>query len=279
MTDSKGAFSWQPDDTVVAIYAASCAGFASAKPADLELDSTLQMKRWGRIEGSYSKRKQPMVDVRMALDNLPRHGVRMEPWLHLNSSPTTDSEGRFQFSAVPPIKFQLCYMSPSGDRSFSYVPLQEVDVQPGETTTVNYAEDGVDIVARVSWPAGVTREKGDMLFAFVHTPTPMPPPEIMGNQEALQKWAQSPEIAPQLQNVKSWPMREMPDHSFKAETISVGEYAVEVNLGRANNASALLSAHRTVTVMGDEANSTIDLGEILLQSSPIPPVAQAPKQE
>jgi hypothetical protein len=115
-------------------------------------------------------------------------------------------------SRVPPIKFKLCYLAPNGDgRSFSYVPLQQVEIKPGETTTVDYSEEGMDVIARLRWPDGFTRQKEDHLFAVIHTPAPQPPRELANDAEGLRMWRETPEIAAQIGALKSWMMRETPE--------------------------------------------------------------------
>lgn len=273
VTDQNGRIHWQPEDTIVMVYAANRAGFAAVHPSALTDNPTLQLQRWGRIEGSYKKKGKPVPDRAMVLDSHTTPGAPV-PWLHLDTKPKTDSEGRFLFPQVPPMKWKLCYLAPNGPRSSTYIPIEELDVKAGETTTVEHSEDGVDVIARVRFPEGVTRGKDDHFFAMLHTPAPEPPADLTKDPEALRRWRETPEIMAQLKTVKSWMMQESPEGVFKAEAIPPGTYWVNFNLGRPQAAGEMVSARQMISISGDEPNGILDLNEVALHKMAIPAAAR-----
>ncbi|HTG44174.1 MAG TPA: carboxypeptidase-like regulatory domain-containing protein, partial [Verrucomicrobiae bacterium] len=269
LTDSNGVVAWQPDETSAGVYALNDNGFGRARAAGLRAQPMLQLQAWGRVEGKYNKRGQPVVGVQLVL-TVQTAGQREEPYLFLETRPKTDAQGHFEFARVPPLTAQLAYMAPAGGRSFTHVPLKEVKVLPGQTTTVDLAEEGSDVIAQVRWPEGTTRPEGGRIFAGIHTPTPRPSAELIADPEGLRRWRETPEIAAQFEAAKHWMMNEINPGSFKAEAVAPGTYFVTFNVASPASATEMFSAQQTITVSGEEPGGLLDLGEVNLLKTPLP---------
>jgi RNA polymerase sigma factor (sigma-70 family) len=155
-TDSKGRFTYIPDERHLQIIAAHPLGYAEATPTQLREDPVLRLQPWGRLDGTLTRNGKPVVDQRLSLDlalgNLSSVSLDSETF-----EAKTDSEGRFTFAKVPPTKLRLQRIEQSpGANSWAHVPLEAVDVAPGETKVI--ALDGRDqtFALQLRWPDGVT---------------------------------------------------------------------------------------------------------------------------
>lgn len=161
-------------------------------------------------------------------------------------------------------------LSPTSSSSQKF-PLTEVDIPPGETTTVTLGASNYTVRVLLRWPDGVKRGTNWHIFASIHTPFAKPPAEIINNPEAVGKWWQTPEIRALAASTRSYPLTENRDGSWSAEDIAPGEYALDVNVTERSPAGGPNSVHAhaetTVTVPTDLPSGTLDLGEIVLQAS------------
>ena len=94
-------------------------------------------------------------------------------------------DGRFKIPTVPARQDQdelsSAPVQDHGGGSHAHVPFETVEIRAGETTVVNYDENGAEIRVRVQWPADFEREQKQQVMAMMTTPFPQPPAEIIGN--------------------------------------------------------------------------------------------------
>ena len=109
-SDTEGRFNLTPGGESATLLAATPEGFASAPGSDFTNTLTLTVQPWGRIEGVFLKNGRPVAgeELYFSADNL--HGSRV--WS--KSSVSTDSEGRFAFSHVPPGSIAIQQKQPMG---------------------------------------------------------------------------------------------------------------------------------------------------------------------
>ena len=123
---------------VVAVHAEGIAAAASLDLATEPILPILRLQPWGRLEGTYVSGAKGVAGRELffeygrdgagsVLADFPAYRV------------TTDENGHFTFSQVPPGKHRLVRLIQEGIGSltmWSHRPLEEVEIRPGETTRV-----------------------------------------------------------------------------------------------------------------------------------------------
>ncbi len=137
-TDDQGQFALPPDQSIIKVFAASPNGYAETTPAELAANPVLQMLPWGRIEGVYETNGQPCAQCTLSI----QYGKDNSDTISFGSSfrTKTDNNGHFAFAQVPPGKHDVAmtvfFKDSMGHKAWTDEPLQSVEVQAGETTTI-----------------------------------------------------------------------------------------------------------------------------------------------
>ncbi len=138
--DTNGNFAFAPVLGIKSVAASSSNGFAIVSLEVFATNSTITLEPYGKISGTLERGSGPgtneILDVMFAdagrpeLDgiNLPTHA-------------TTDAQGHFVFDQVPPGHFVISYREALGTRSWQNLPLQEVDLKPGQALEVKITAD------------------------------------------------------------------------------------------------------------------------------------------
>jgi RNA polymerase sigma factor (sigma-70 family) len=150
LTDSQGRFTLKPDDSVTGVVAAGAAGYAGATPAALADQPVMALQPWGRLEGTLLAQGRPGTNRALSfqLGTDYSGGIWTEPTAYQTK---TDAEGHFVFAQVPPGKHQLMQAFEAGLPNSPAVklvgnrPLTNVDIRPGEITTVTVDGTGPGI--------------------------------------------------------------------------------------------------------------------------------------
>jgi hypothetical protein len=271
VTDTGGQISWQRDETVMQIIAVNPSGFAQATPEELASDPTLQLRAWGRVEGTVTHRGKPIAGRELRLKQYPNDlngaGARLDWDIHIK----TDATGAFLFDKAPPGQFSLFYLAPEREPNvFTHAPMRDLIIRPGESTTVNYAEQGVTVTVRARWPEGVLRESKQSVFAAIQSADrPMPPAEIANDPKALGEWVQLPEIQEAYRKVRSYILNENTPGLWTAENVDPGDYTANFSVAIDGDAgqtrSAVLQGVRQLSIAADGTEDSLDLGELTLQ--------------
>ncbi len=266
--DSKGAFPLPPDESVKQVIAVNSFGFAAASTAELAREPVLRLRPFGRVEGQWLVGNKSVAGRELTLGLTPLAGAAYD----LDCLTKTDSEGRFAIPQVPAGNYQLMRYIPVGGQGVSTLQhLADVEVRPGETTNVTPC--GYEVSVRVRWPEGLARSKSTVLGVSLITPaTPpvlRPPPEIVGDPQALAQWLRSPEVAARTTATRRYELVESAEGVWTAEGVQPGaDYALEATLMDevATNVLAGVAFGRApVTVPADPATGSIDAGELVLQ--------------
>jgi len=170
------------------------------------------------------------------------------------------------FEKVPPGQHRLVRLQQSGESSWSHVPLQEVEIESGETTIVELGTSGYLVTAHLSWPAILKREPSWQVFATIHTPSPKLPPEVSKDPEALAAWRSKPDVQNLIANARSYPLTENSDGTWTVEDVLAGDYELSVravgNGGEGDTAGVQADFNVPITVPAEPAQGTLDLGEL-----------------
>ncbi|MBA4150737.1 MAG: sigma-70 family RNA polymerase sigma factor [Verrucomicrobia bacterium] len=272
-TDNNGKFRLPGDPTIFRVVIAHALGCAEITPADLLSNPIVHLQPWGRLEGTYHSGSKAVEGREFKLE----FGFAKADAISYSFSKRvkTDADGKFVFPQVLPGTHKIIMLihQKVDERSSSFAnqAMQEVEIESGQTTIVELGGTGYTVQATLQFPPGIERS-GIQVIAYIHTPYPMPPSEIMTDRKALLEWRQIPEIAEQLSKVKNFRLVEQPDGMWLAENVSPGEYSVMIHaFRRTNNRRAEESwsgGKQQVIVPGDPATGTLNFGEITLQASP-----------
>jgi hypothetical protein len=300
--DSQGRISLPPDDSVKRIIVAHPEGYGEATPVQLATQPTLTLQAWGRLEGTFLSSGKPAAgrSVMFQLGSGEHEGVWCDFQVYQKK---TDADGKFVFVQVPPGHHSLVEMVPApgtGDLSqqaflnltasqkrdgsmasppvasawtvWTHQPLVDLEIHPGETTTVTLGASGYTITARARWPAELPLEAGWAVFASVHSPAPTPPAEATSDSAALAAWRTTPAFRNALRKLRHYQLTETADGVFTAENVPPGEYITTIvaNEPSTNGGIPKIVARieLPVTVPADPPTGTLDLGELTLQTPP-----------
>jgi beta-lactamase regulating signal transducer with metallopeptidase domain/uncharacterized GH25 family protein len=135
--DTNGAFAFKPVWGTKSLAAASSNGFAVVSLESFATNSTITLELFGKITGTLKRTSgsgtNEILDVRFDDSSIP--GLDR---INLQTSATTDSQGRFAFERVPAGHLRITYreMMDNG-HGWAAPPLQEIDLKPGATLEVN----------------------------------------------------------------------------------------------------------------------------------------------
>lgn len=277
-TDGQGQFRLPPDDAVTRVIAAHPGGFAETTPAVLVAEPVIRLQAWGRLEGTYLSRGQPAADREL----LFQYGQGDFTTVSSDSRAyqvRTDRDGRFVFPQVPPGQHRLVRLVPekglpgmSSGTVWSHQPLLEVDIRPGDTTTVTIGGTSYTVRARLQWPADLPRAANWRVVGVVRTSELPAPDEARNNPQALAAWRNLPEVRGAFANQRFFPLTETTDGTWVAEDMPAGTYVLYVNAieptGTAGQFKQRARAEVPVMVPADPPSGVLDLGEVLMVPAP-----------
>jgi hypothetical protein len=172
-TDRNGVFELLPDATIQRVVAVHASGYAEETFATVMDSPTLQIKLWGRIEGEYVS------------DGIPQRGMEIRVQWQLGSPDTlmldeqtfvtkTDEQGRFVFAKIPAGRMRLWRRVNSepvnGVWSWEDIPLKQLEVRSGETTTVLLGGNTYRFSGKAVWPAEIPLEQQPPLHVVLMAP-------------------------------------------------------------------------------------------------------------
>lgn len=141
-TDSRGHFTMAADDTVTEVVAVAPQGYVETTPAVLAGNPTMVLQPWGRLEGTFEVDGKPVSNISLAF-KLDHDDYTTFAADFTGYQVKTDASGGFVFAQVPPGHHQLAQVyeinaTPGlNGKAWTATTLTNVDISPGETTTVN----------------------------------------------------------------------------------------------------------------------------------------------
>lgn len=273
-TDVEGRFRLTPDSAIAKVIVVHGSGFAEATPAQLEAEPLLRLQPWGRIEGRCWRGGEPTEGREFTLSfiggGLPSISFDFEAY-----RVKSDAEGRFVFAKVPPARLQLIELIPSPQQptegaSWFHKPTAVVEVRPGEVTQIEVGNTDRSVTLRLRLPEGIAGVGGGQLaFAVITSPVPLPPKEIRGDPAATAQWFQRPEIQTLIQAARAFPLRPAGDGSWNGEEVAPGSYVLRTALappGTESNAAMPPQMFEVPIVIPEGTpGSLLDLGELVVQ--------------
>ncbi|HZM05958.1 MAG TPA: sigma-70 family RNA polymerase sigma factor [Candidatus Saccharimonadales bacterium] len=135
LTDGQGRFPLTPDVSVTSVIAAGPEGYAEATISALTASPVMVLQPWGRLEGTLLMQGHPGAECALAFQwEMPSaSGIRADTAAY---QVKTDSAGHFVFPQVPPGKHVLAQAIELSPTERARLPLTNVDIVSGETTTV-----------------------------------------------------------------------------------------------------------------------------------------------
>lgn len=190
----------------------------------------------------------------------------------------SDADGKVVFPKVPPGKHQLTRLIRQTDNSnhsmWMHGDNTDVTVQPGETTSVTFGNEGYVVTANLQWPGGA-QPTNVQVNAFLHTPLPRPAQEMNGRPDLIRQFYQSPEYLAATAAAHHYPMVLGADGTLTAEAVPPGNYRLSVMVmlmePNGNPGHGLSGRDISVTVPADPPTGRLDVGTVEIVELPVPP--------
>lgn len=287
--NSEGAFHFEPEapelESGRVLIAVHAEGYAEADADRWPAGGTLQLQRWGRIEGVLRNRSEYPETLKIQIS---RRG--WNPWMqgivgvdHFMGEP--DSRGHFTFESLPPGFYTVGHL-PGGSGSFD--KRATVRVLPGQTTRLEFGEEGIGIVGRLATtnlpPNFDYRHSSGTLERKQTRPVDLPrlrgsdfkdtaayeKAQRMHTVKLVAYW-QSAEGLSAWMDQRKYAVRFEPDGSWVADDIPPGEYILRVIVRSAppteRGSMKILDSTETISVPTASTGTPghrVDLGSIPL---------------
>ncbi|HAB16237.1 MAG TPA: sigma-70 family RNA polymerase sigma factor [Verrucomicrobiota bacterium] len=276
MTDAQGQFRLPGDDTIIRILIAHASGFLDVRPPQFHGESPWTLQPWGQIEGTWLAGDQPVAG-RELLVQATEGLTGMLQFDFTRYRLATDAAGRFQCDRVPPGRVKLVRLTRQeqggGRTSWRHGKAVEVEIKPGEVTSVMLGGAGYTASLRLAWPTGSPGKTGGRVFGGIHTPPPAGMSELVSNPEALARFQQTPEFQAFVKTARQFEFLIRNDVAT-AEEVEPGEYeATVVVLGEAEKGvppGPIFSGRTRVSIPAEPGSGRLDLGEIVLEATSAP---------
>ncbi len=274
-TDKQGAFTLQPDPAITRVIVAEAGGYAEATPTELEANPVMRLQPWGRLEVTCYSGGKPV--------NGREYGLHFEDgskdaidFDFMGSRFTTDVMGKFVIEKLPPGKHALMRLIPfkssDGGGGWMHGNQTAFEIRSGETTPLDLGFSNCTVKAHLAWPAGVSPQPAQNIYAGLHTPMPPIPPAIMTDQAAMLELMKTEEFRAARKNMRSFPGTVSNDGTITVEDVEPGDYQLSVTAmsgdarphasppGKPVDIHPLAQAMKDVTISAGQIATTVDVG-------------------
>jgi protocatechuate 3,4-dioxygenase beta subunit len=268
-TSTNGAFSLRPEPDGEKIIAVHTNGYAEVVLSNFVSGSTITLQPWGTIEGVLKIGDALGASQTVLLTPETGNGPNRFWYDYQDYSTTTDAQGRFVISNVPPGERRLVRLIPIDDRSRMHSPLRDVTVKSGEVTRLTIGGDGTTVIGQLalSDPSQQIDWKNSGHHSFSSYPRP---PMPIRSAEEYQAWEKSSEIAEARKKARSYAVQLDETGAFRIEDVLPGKYDLQFHVMQSRNASGQyqgslgsLTTNIVVSARGDATKApTIDLGRL-----------------
>jgi uncharacterized GH25 family protein len=265
-TDAEGRFTLgSPPETGGFVVASAESGFGSATVDQVRGSGGVVLQDFGRIEGTIkiSGTPAPGQEFMFTLQNL---GVSTDWERHRTKS---DEQGKFYFDKIPAGEGAIVRLIKMGANSWRHSHNTTVTVAPGETTRVNFGDDGAVIKGQVRLETPPADGEALQFEGSLNTKRPTPP--NFATAEETRAFFQSEEWKAQMKQMKNYGVTVNADGSFTADSIPPGEYTLSVTANKpgSDHWRTTPVASGSTTIFIPESASPhvpINLSEIILKS-------------
>lgn len=303
-----GSFTLPMYEGAQSVIALNEEGYAQVSLQQLKASPRVTLQKWGRIEGMLRVGRHLGTNEQVVLNaaqtrwpgmNMHRKGrqtndlaatnsaseVLQPPYFDFNAFlARTDAQGRFVITFVPPGEVTLARLVSAGQNSWTHSPLATVTVKAGETVVTNVGGTGRTVVGKIKFAES---PGPGFANAFVQIVSPFSKfirkaAELKTDEERDALY-QSAEFQAATKERRYFSAALQPDGSFSAEDVLPGKYEINFQqraMIQNGTTHTMFTApeERTVPAAKDENDdSTVDLGEIVLEKTtmPIPKVAKS----
>lgn len=244
-----GRFTFPPQETEFRLVIVHPAGYADVKGTAETRPSTIVLKPWARVEGTFRVGKQTVANMPITInaEALSSYGQKL-PSIFTHHDVTTGPDGRFVFERVVPgrarIGRRLTLTVDDGAREAGSSCMIAREFPGGTTSQVDLGGTGAAVVGRLR-PPGDFKKTVHWNFAMVDV---------------------SPDVDDELRDTAPY-LHATADREgkFRLDDVPAGKYVLVVRFhrGEANQLHALRSF--SVPAGNDKAEQEIDLGEVILE--------------
>lgn len=230
MTDRDGHFRLNRDPEASYLVAVHERGVVWVGAKDLSMNLTVNLQRWGKVEGTVWEYDQPVTNQEvwhsseLLADRASRGpGVELAVLRGM-----TDAQGHFAFDFVPPGKHRFYRMIPAA-RGSSSGPAEMVQVKAGETASLKVGGVGRPVTGRftIKNPYVAIEWRKDQ--HTVNSVTPKPP-ENLKTAEEYEAWRNREDIQRAFDAVRHHPLQFAEDGSFRIDEMIPGKYQFFIRL-------------------------------------------------
>jgi len=262
VTDATGRFELPAQVDGLALVAFGLEGFGEARYVDGTTDYRIELTPMGAISGVLKATGFDVADQGITLTGaLPGSddAIRFD-----NFRTTTDTQGRFTLTGVPPGDRKIVWLLKTTERSWAHHLPTEVVVKPGETTEVAMTQTGRMVTGRallsdrtvpVKWQYGSIGTK------------PPPQPRPFKSREEAEEWGNSPEMKEYQKRARHYQLIFQDDGKFKSIPAEPGAYqlslsAVDPESVDQNGFGGKSLGHLTRDIIVPDGTDPLDLGDI-----------------
>lgn len=231
-------------------------GYAWLPQYTLADQAQIALQPWGRVEGTAWRGGQPLANQTIELVANP-YLHELFPWRYTTE---TDEQGRFVFAQVPagqPAYLQAHHIMP-------------IDIQPGETTTVRFAAQGVTLTGQLQaagegWSYAEARV---MLTNFTRDPIEYPEGLSADPYDRIRwglRWLQSAKGQEAIRNWRRYRATVNASGRFSFDGVQPGTYAFFAVMQRGDaETKQVARLYQTVTIE-PAAASPVNMGTATLK--------------
>ena len=268
-TDASGRFSLKPVPGPHSFYAAHEKGFAAIVPENIPASGNITLQPWAQIAGAVMVGSQPGANQSVSLASLAM--TQRPPALRVMLTTATDSEGRFEFTSVPPGEYKITNRPAVGSSGNSAV----VAVRSGETATIRIGGTGRPLTGRIVAVGVDPTVTPRIQSASLALKLPDENIPSRSDSVAYSQWLESEAGVARLRAERSYLLRFEADNSFRLEDIPAGTYTLTVTVnssGRLDPQTGMPVGLERVTkeivvpeMPGGSSDNPLNLGVINLQ--------------
>ncbi len=278
MTDDNGKFTLPFADADFKLICLSDAGWGELDAAGESDNLKIVLQPWGEVEGLVMRGKKPLANQQVNL-NHQRAYEQNRPQAYWSYHVPTDAAGKFVFDRVRSGSFQAGLMiryadSGGGGSMSSYSHTEFVDLEPGETATVELGGKGRHIKGQMTVPEGYEgKVSWKMGAAQIHEQTTAP--NAQGVFHALGRalaQATTPAVkqTPAAQFRRTYSAAFDEQGNFEIFDVKPGTYQLSVTIyelpsGQNYNWNPVGNLNQSITVPEGAEEEIIELGKLELK--------------